>query len=146
MRCQSVAKDLLYEEMVETEMKESQSTNSTNSPARMQTQAKPPLLSKKSQIAMRILNRAQKYLQDQSIIEEIEEVLGKGSYNLIKNLGNKPPYDDNETQEIGKEEEGPQDRDTTSTKKDEEVTKERAEQTSCLNPQSTMKVGNPGRA
>jgi hypothetical protein len=75
-------------------------------------------MSKKSQIAVRNLKRVQKYLQDQYIIEEIEEVIGEGSYNFLKNLCNKPTVTKN--QETRKEDEAPQDMD----KEDDEGTHE----------------------
>jgi len=91
----------------ETEATETTDSNSNISPITNQAQDKPPLLSKKSQTAMKNLKRVQKYLQDTSIIVEIEEVLGKGSYNLLKNIANKTTSNTN--QENKKAEEAPQD-------------------------------------
>jgi hypothetical protein len=48
---------------------------------------KKTLLSKKSIVAVRNLKKIQKYLQDQSIIDEIEEFFGRGSYRLLKDIG-----------------------------------------------------------
>ena len=90
----------------DTDTNESKLITSYNFPARTQPQDKPPLLSKKSQLAMRNLKRAQKYLQDHSIIDEIKEVFGKGSYNLIKYLGKKSS-NKNEAQATGKGDKSP---------------------------------------
>jgi len=72
----------MQEEEEEELDEETEATKTTDSKSNIslitnQAQDKPPLLSKKSQTAMRNLKRVQKYLQDTSIIAEIKEVLGK---------------------------------------------------------------------
>ena len=51
------------------------------------SQNHPKLLTRKLQAVIRRLKRLEKELQDQSIINEIEDVLGEGAYTTVRRLG-----------------------------------------------------------
>jgi hypothetical protein len=64
---------------------------------------KNPLLSRKTIIALRSLRKAKNYLQDQSIIEEMEDVLGKGSYQLLTDIREEKSYPSAQEQKEGQD-------------------------------------------
>jgi hypothetical protein len=77
----------VLEELEDNSSKVSEHTEPTQKNQGPQQEKK--LMSRKTQSVLHHIKRLEKQLQDQSIINEIEEVLGKGSNKIVRDLKDK---------------------------------------------------------